>query len=123
MQILIESIPHKDQRYDTCGDYYNEYAGDTLRIKVSELADKREMLLIAIHELIEWAICDTKGITNEAIDTFDMAYGTQSGEPGDDPAAPYYLAHQIATVAEQLVASIMGVDWAAYKDHVKGLKR
>lgn len=122
MRILIESIPHKDQRYDTCGDYQDFTSH--IYISVSELPDKREMLLIAIHELIEWALCDANWprITNETIDAFDLAYRGDR-EPGDDTNAPYYTQHQIATGIERILAADMGVPWAVYEGHIKELKR
>src|SRR5271165_7327512 len=59
LAIAIRFIPHRLQRYDTCGDYYQ--MEDTLCVQVSELNDRREMLLVAIHELCEWALCQAKG--------------------------------------------------------------
>lgn len=60
-RILIEFINHSQQRYDTCGDYFLSdhpdmpSAGEVLHVKVSRLPDRREMLLVAIHELgVDW---------------------------------------------------------------------
>ena len=126
MRVVIESIPHKEQRYDTCGDYYQEsdYGYDTLSIKVSELTDRREMLLVAIHELIEWALCQAKGVSIQAIDHFDID-GDHHGcaEPGDCSEAPYYTQHQIATGIERILAAEMGVDWTTYEKHIQELER
>lgn len=36
-------------------------------------------------------------------------------EPGDCPAAPYYVAHQIATGFERLMAAHLGVIWDDYE--------
>jgi hypothetical protein len=79
-RIVIDLVPHQSQRYDTCGDYYMKkgYFMNTectvLHITVSDTGDRREMLLVAIHELCEWAICQAKGITNEEIDKFDLNF-------------------------------------------------
>lgn len=140
LEILIESIPHNLQRYDTCGDYVEK--GGLTSIHVSELPDRREMLLIAIHELIEWALCQSKGIPNEEIDRFDFAFEEKyrphdenepwggyarlfntAMEPGDDPSAPYYHAHQIATGIERILAAEMGVSWQDYETHIQELKK
>src|SRR5271166_5621843 len=129
--ILIYFIPHAEQRYDTCGDYmfvscgYEDPKWANLVIGVSKLKDRREMLLVAIHELIEWALCDTKGITNEEIDEFDLNYAPtpRAVEPGDCLEAPYYKEHQIATGIERILAAEMGVDWLAYERHIEELSK
>jgi len=121
VRIIIDTIPHSDQRYDTCGDYFQ--AADALCINVSQLADKREMFLIAIHELVEWGLCDAAGITIEAIDAFDMSFDSKDGiEPGDSLAAPYHWQHVVATRIEKKIAAMLGVRWADYEQHIKELK-
>ena len=107
LRIDIQSIPHSSQRYDTCGDYYygaNAMGEETLFVNISELPSRREMLLVAIHELIEWALCEAEGISNEEIDKFDKNdefWALIAAEPGDCIQAPYYKQHQIATGIEQ----------------------
>ena len=129
LRITINSIPHDRQRYDTCGDYYEAgyISAETgemkgLEVRVSQLADRREMLLVAIHELCEWALCQAAGISNEAIDQFDLSQEHYfEGEPGDQPTAPYYKQHQIATGIERILAAEMGVDWLEYERHIEEL--
>jgi hypothetical protein len=118
MRIIIDTIPHSDQRYNTVGDYFESQ--DAVCINVSQLADRREMLLIAIHELCEWALCDVAGVSLAEIDAFDMHW-RGSGEPGDSPTAPYHRQHQIATVIERILALEMGVDWLEYERHIQEL--
>lgn len=125
MKILIESIPHAKQRYATCGDYWRD-EDDTLQIRISELADERYMLLVAIHELIEQTLCDQSGVYNDEIDSFDLAYEAKRAqgdvsEPGDDPAAPYYRQHQFATGIERILAAEMDVDWKEYEQCINDL--
>ncbi len=122
MKIIIESIPHKDQRYDTCGDYWIDPKDNTVHIKVSKLDSLPEMLCVAIHELVEWALCDVEGIDNDEITEFDENHdGADGSELGDDVDAPYYKQHQIATGVERIVAAEMGVDWAAYEEGIRRL--
>src|ERR1700679_1108234 len=146
MKILIETIPHPSQRYDTCGDWTVSPNGNW-HIQVSQLHNWRREVLIAIHELVEMTLCRDKGITAKAVDDFDLWYDkalqhlakctagdvceecnhgtlksmTSAEEPGDCPDAPYYIQHQIATVVERLLAAQMGVDWLAYEDQVNNL--
>lgn len=104
-------------------------------IVVSELPDHREMLLIAIHELIEWTLCQFAGISNEEIDDFDKNHLLHhskpessnktfaADEPGDCTAAPYYRQHQIASGIERLLAAELGVDWLTYERHIEELSK
>lgn len=131
IQIDIQSIPHSSQRYDTCGDYYlgkNHIDEQTLFINVSKLTDRREMLLVAIHELIEWALLDTLGVPNSLVDDFDQTYPDcaelpHPEEPGDHPDAPYYKQHQLATGIERILAAEMGVNWTTYTQHIEELSK
>jgi len=146
MKILIETIPHSSQRYDTCGDWTVSPEGNW-HIQVSQLHNWRREVLVAIHELVEMTLCRDKGITTKEVDDFDIHYQrklehlaqcnngtvcrdadhaqlrdeTSAEEPGDCPDAPYYIQHQIATVVERLLAAQMGVDWLAYEDQVNNL--
>lgn len=103
MRIVIEAIPHDQQRYPTCGDWFYEYTyfcktcsqtflspsiepakcgcgammpliNTTLNIRVSELKSWRYEALVAVHELIECLICKHRGITQEAVDKFDKQF-------------------------------------------------
>lgn len=136
LNIAIWEREHRLQRYNTVGDYYrvrgsDDGVEDIDVIAVSELSDRREMLLIAIHELIEMALCQTAGVTNEEIDKFDMSRNISgepgnhdyTGEPGDDPNAPYYRQHQIATGVERLLAAEMHVNWNTYEQHINALSQ
>lgn len=130
MRILIESIAHEEQRYDTCGDWFESAGpltlhfarGPTLRVVVSALTDEREMLLLAVHELIEAILCQHAGVSARTVDEFDLHF-KGAGEPGDDPLSPYYAHHQFATHIEREVADLLGVDWDAYGKHIEELNR
>lgn len=119
MKILIESIPHSTQRYETVGDWYYQPDG-TLAIKVSEMVDERYIQLVAVHELIEALLCKHRWITPQQIDDWDMNF-FGPGEPGDCVNAPYHLEHTFATAAERLLAEALNVDWRKYNDEVNKL--
>lgn len=149
LSISIESIPHRLQGYDTCGDWYQGGSLDremirdkeVLCISISELPDRREMFLIAIHELIEAFLCECAGVTEASVDDFDKNF--ESGwletdslvgnklalpigypkEPGDHPDAPYYHQHQLATGIERILAAEAGVSWLEYEQHIQELSR
>lgn len=124
MKIIIETIPHKRQRYPTVGDWYTKKG--TLHIRVSKMSDWRYELLVALHELVEVQLCKNRGVTQKAVDAFDIAFEKRrkSGnedEPGDDPKAPYRKEHFFATSVERLMAAELGVDWGKYDEEIISL--
>jgi hypothetical protein len=119
MRIVIETIPHADQRYTTVGDWWVDEAG-TWQIRVSELNNEKMAFLVGLHELIEMACCLSDGVTQEAVDEFDKHYDGE-GEPGVDIEAPYYTQHQQATSVEQTVAAWLHVDWDSYDRAIERL--
>jgi hypothetical protein len=125
MRINIETVPHEEQRYPTVGDYWAEDGVEQVRI--SKMADWRYEILVTVHELVEMAITKHRGIAEEAITAFDVAFekdreaGAVFGEPGDQPAAPYRREHFFATNLERLLAAELDVDWFEYDAYVNGL--
>lgn len=122
MKIRIEIIPNNQQRYNTVGDWQwlkEEEGVDSLRIRVSDMnkTGAKGSILIAIHELIEVFLCQANGITESAVDKFDLNYKGDD-EPGDDPKAPYKREHCIATGVERILAAEMGIDWKTYEDEI-----
>lgn len=122
MKIIIETIPHKEQRYTTVGDWFYDPDG-TLHIKVSALSDDRREFLVALHELIEVKLCEHYGISQVSVDDFDMAWKEHDGieEPGDDPQAPYENQHNFAMGIEQLLAAELEVKWHDYEKELDAL--
>jgi hypothetical protein len=112
-RIVVYFIPQEDQRYPTVGDWLISDDG-TLTVLVSKMPDNRHELLVAVHELVEALACNAAGVTQEAVDAFDMGPGAALDEPGDCPAAPYFSQHQVATEVEMLLAAAMGVSWSEY---------
>jgi hypothetical protein len=119
MKIVIDTIPHDAQRYDTVGDWV-WLDDDRLEIKVSELGDRRQEALVAVHELVEALLCREHGITTEMVDAFDKSY-TGDGEPGHAPDCPYRAEHSEATGIEVILSIAMDVDWNEYDAAVSAL--
>jgi hypothetical protein len=124
MNIEIRTWSHALQRYDTCGDWLFDDEGN-LAITVSDLGDWRMEALVAVHELVEALLCKTKGISQETVDNWDMAFADADapgvGEPGADPDCPYHREHVRATSVEHIVAAYLGVDWGEYEDRIAAL--
>jgi hypothetical protein len=120
VRIVIDSIAQSEQRYATCGDWITSPHSPSLAIRVSRLEDKREMWLVAVHELVEALLCEHAGVTSDQVDAFDLKF-EGDGEPGDDPAAPYHSQHATATAIERILAEQLGVDWDEYGRHIEEL--
>lgn len=119
MKIIIETIPHKDQRYPTVGDW--QFLGDELLIRVSEMGDWKKEALVGIHELVEALLCKSRGITQEEVDKFDMAYKGADMDPGNDPYAPYNEQHFIASTFEESLQEDLSVDEEDYENAIDKL--
>jgi hypothetical protein len=126
MKIQIETVPHDKHRYETVGDYWEADDG-VLHVRVSEMDDWRYVILVAVHEVIEMMLTRYRGISEEEISKFDIAFemrkarSEESGEAGDHPAAPYRKEHFFATNVERLLAAELGVDWSVYERTVDAL--
>jgi|ERR1035441_7256085 hypothetical protein len=124
-KILIHVIKNENQRYPTVGDW--EFGNDNnLVIRVSNLGNDLEgtkmNCLIAIHELVEALLCkfNLPEIMTKQVDSFDMSH-PELDEPGDDPRAPYYSQHDIATTFERIFAIALKVNWESYEKRIKEL--
>lgn len=113
-KIIIQTIPHKKQRYPTLGDYWE--TNKTIEFRVSQSDEKAEMLIL-IHELVEAFLTKVRKIKWEDIDNFDIQLDKINPElePGDQKEAPYYKEHQIATIIERLLCFEMGLSWEEYE--------
>ena len=126
MRILIESIPHDAQRYETCGDWTFDADG-TLHVKVSHTSDDFDFL-VGMHEAIEAYLCLKRGITDEDVTAFDVAFEAQRApndtrEPGDDREAPYRREHRFASSIERRIAVELGIDWLEYDKRITALAK
>ena len=112
IDITITTIPQDQQRYDTQGDWFSDKPWH-VSIRVSDLDDSRYELLVIMHELVEMFLCLERGISEKAVDDFDLNW-EGDGEPGEHPTCPYFKEHQFATNIERLMAHELGVDWQSY---------
>jgi hypothetical protein len=128
LEIVIKTIPHKSQRYETVGDYFYDHEG-VLQVRVSDMGDEFTEKMVAIHELIEEALTKQKGITEEQITDFDLFYEKkremglvkEDSEPGFDNDAPYLMEHTIATGVEMMMCAHAGIKWNEYEHTINSL--
>ena len=111
LEVWIKSIPAKNMRYPSCGDWYESIAGT--QIRVSDMQDWKKEMCVAVHELVEQAVCRADGVTAEDVDEYDSAHA-ESGDEPDIPGSPYRRAHWIAYLVEMQLAAALGLDWTAY---------
>jgi len=135
MHIYIDTIAHEEQRYPTVGDWWmplrrdkpeHKQYGMTLEVRVSRMSKEDHEFLVAMHEQIEAYLCYKRGISEEAVTDFDIAFEAvrapeNKDEPGNDPLAPYYKEHQFATKVERILAEELGVNWEEYNAEVNAL--
>ena len=127
-KIVIEFIPHKEQRYDTPGDYFYDDNG-VLNILISDLGDEYKNRLVALHEIIEEAITKKRGITEEQIMEFDLMFENERSqgqhaeddEPGWDKRACYTKEHAFAEAVERLFCNELGINWIDYNEGFRSL--
>lgn len=119
MKIVIDTVPHAEQRYVTLGDYFITPDG-TRHISVSDLGDERMELLIALHEIVEMFLTEGAGISEREILDFDLDH-PELDDPGNDPRAVYHEQHVTAEGVERIMAALLGVKWADYTARCEAL--
>ena len=119
MKIVIEVIPHHEQRYATLGDYWVDVDG-VQQVRVSDLGNPHMNILVALHELIELTLCEARGIAEPDIKAFDEAH-PDADDPGSLPDAPYGLEHRFAEKIEYVMAGELNVTWTDYEARCKAM--
>lgn len=118
LDITIKTVPHNLQRYDTVGDWRVTDTG--WEITVSDLGDWRMAIAVAVHELVECALCCHDMITQREVDDFDLHWQWDD-EPGNSTSAPYYRQHVFASMIERMVAAELDIDWNQYEERCQKL--
>lgn len=124
LNIEIKTIPDKDQGHNTVGDYKEKQG--KLIITVSDMGNWKHEMLVALHELIESALCKARGIEYTKVEEFDQQFEKQRkygilDEPGSNINAPYRKEHQFALKMENIFADELGVDWDEHNELITGL--
>ena len=87
LHVVIDTIPHSQQRYPTVGDWQVDKAG-SLHITVSRMSDQRYEFLVGMPEAIEAYLAIHAGVSPEAVDRFDRVYEAKR-KSGDDAKARF----------------------------------
>ncbi len=113
--ICIQVIPHKAQRYDTCGDYWEDDNGNW-QVRISKTKWKDESCTL-LHELVEMILTIHHKVSWAEIDRFDMS-NQELQDPGSCKKAPYHKEHMAAIKVEGLMSLSMGI-YGQKKNHMK----
>ena len=119
MDIVIKVIPEKEQRPEVNGADWFFDADGNLQVRVSPMSDWRYETALAFHEAFEACLSKNNGVTQKAVDDFDMAYDlAHPDEPdlnaGDEVDAPYVAEHNYATIVDRLFIGACGLKWKPY---------
>jgi hypothetical protein len=119
-QIIIDILPLQDIRFNDVGDYQDEVDG-VRHIQVADMSDiADEMtaadyeLMVAVHEMIESHMLFKRGVKTAVVDAWDA---TDAG--ADDPKCPYHREHVKATMVEECLCSLLGIDWLEYDTFIQ----
>lgn len=123
-KIVIEFIPHDQQRYPTLGDYWIDKDGNW-QLRISEIPDLRSKIAVALHELFEMGSVVHNEIPIESIDAFDMMFEKEReegrhpecAEPGYDSRSPYWSHHFNAEMIERHFCMHNGLIWNQHEEN------
>lgn len=109
----ILTIPNKNQRYRTAGDWFREKENGNIHVRVSNTNNVDYAFLTALHELIEQKLCEKAGISEAQIDAWRLTHENED-EPAELLKCPYREQHLFAEAIEKVLAEKIGVDWVQY---------
>ena len=126
--VNVKCIQHGEQRYPTCGDWWDDESGAT-QIRVCDIGNPDAEFSVALHEMIEQYLCKLEGVTDEVVIAFDERWEKEhpdniDKEPGQDPAAPYFSQHATAMKIEDLFLKACADARynASFSEHLKKVK-
>jgi hypothetical protein len=115
-KVDIRFIPEAEMRQPGLGDWWFEDGVLHIRATTDSeetRGDCKWAFLIALHEMVEAMLCRAHGVSQEAVDEFDLLFDSEEhddeDEPGDDRRAPYRKEHRAAMLIEHMMAHFLGV--------------
>jgi hypothetical protein len=116
-RIVIDFVPQTEQRYATVGDYGEK--DDVIWFKITRLSGLRSIYAL-IHEIWEKFRKDRDGVSDEAVDAFDMSH-PELDDPGLSREALYHKQHMESDVLERACCVMAGDDWVDYEAEINRL--
>lgn len=113
MKPIIIHFTSGPQRHQQVGDYGEN--PEKVWFQITDFPGKPAYAMaILIHELWERFRNTQLGITDEAVDAFDLAHQDHD-DPGMLPEAPYHKTHLEGDCLERMCIMMAGEDWAEYE--------
>ena len=121
LRINFKVVDASEMRDCQADDYWYDSEG-VWQFRVVRMGNLLMEILVLIHALVEWSMCEVIGISEPEIKAFDdkfladQAAGKhpENDEAGDHPDAPYRAQHIAATRAEKVVCRLFGIKWSVY---------
>lgn len=133
LRINLQVIPHREQRYETVGDWWWDEEG-VLQIRSSKMDNPRFEQLVLLRELVEVLLADWTrpretsrdyllNRTEDHDKSFELARVDEFSESGYEPKSPVYREHMIASAFEHIAALLMRVNYNEYTRAVAALSK
>ena len=107
-RIIINFVPHTEQRYDTVGDY--QQIDNILFITISQELGNDIAFETLHHELREWELNKKAGISDETVDKWDFLNKEVT------EGCPYFEQHNKATELSRFIAEQNGSTLEEYDE-------
>ena len=124
LRFEVHVIPHKEQRYNTIGDWVYGGSDAPHKIYVSDVGNPHAEFLVMLHELVELWLCQKAKIPQDKVDKWDQEWEPSWNnplEPGCAPFAPYHEAHEAGEVIERVMCPYL-MDWHEYERVLEALE-
>jgi hypothetical protein len=123
MNITIQVVDPKEMRPLVDGVDWHWLPNGDLMVQLAPMSDWRREVLLGFHEAVEAVLCKHNGVSQQAVDAFDVEYDKTHDtdcNAGDDPLAPYHREHTAATAVERILAYALSVQWGEYDAELAG---
>ena len=115
---IVNIIPHRLQRYNTCGDWPPPLSG-IQHFFISRMSKRGYEAALFVHEFVEEEWSAENHVTAEMVDGWDTGEGKDMDDPGSDPRCPYYRGHILGLEAERFVIEkVFGLKWDEYEEEL-----
>jgi len=120
--IEVSFVEGSEQRYPTCGDYWED--DNKIYFRITKQVSEDAEVLVLLHEFIEYFLTRKRVILEQDITNYDMEWEerlTEADEPGNEEDCIYKKEHRFSENIERQMAHELEVDWFEYEKNLKVL--
>lgn len=118
----IRLIEQPEHRFTTIGDWWENPDG-TFEVRVTRMNNIKHTMMVLLHEISEWAICQATGVSTKLCDEFDALWEDEidrglhavEEEAGFDVRCPYRAGHIFGCGVEHIMCVVLNASWEAYE--------